>query len=1381
MAYEELVNLLQHVGKDPSRLIFEDELTGINNRRFLHNYFEYKVSWAELVEHPLSVLMMDVDEFKQINDKHGHDSGDQALVWVTGIIREVAGEHGVPIRYAGDEFVLLLPDTGKAAAMEVGERLLQCIRQKPCPLHEGKESLTVTLSVGVATAPDDAESGKALLQKADTALYYVKKSGRNGVANVAQLDLQKVSAKAALHQLEASNIAGRGLQLIEVAEAFKKFSRGENQFLVIRGGSGMGKTTFLETIRRNLSQSDVPVAKVSGLQQEVFHPYVLTTHLLAALLNLRPDKGAELLTTLPADQARSLSTLLPQLGSASPEEAKVQRENLCSTLVHFIPRIVDSRPLILLVDDLQFADEATLLVLRLVLEAREIPLFICGTSVETSQLLVGGQPVPLEGFCGGQNETLSIKQVELTPLNAADIAVHLKGIFPQLSLPDNVALDLERVSQGNPQFLAELIRKLVLDQKVALVGQRWVIEAFEEGYLPKSLEEIVRQKIAKLDEQSQQLLAQASTFGEDVSLSYLAGSSKAKEAEILDFVDNAVAQGLLSSDFQINDEAIRFRGKGIQEVTYGDIPDERKEELHGQLAGYQEALYQQGLLASAIPLVYHFTRSNDPEKGGKYELIQAEHDQKIFNSEEAQDYSGDLPDQPLDGPAGSRIPTVLRLFLTAVRSIKLYPPESRAIVTITHQLKEAINQVLEKHPRLNLAQKKAVLHVNGQKIETADFKPVADSFVESLTRVELEGVAFERGYSDQELKLLVEGLGRVERKMIDRRFWQRFAVEQGLRQIKIRQVRYKERLDHSTRATDLLTREEKLERQDLPLVQEILRSLLSTARNIKLYPASSKTVANSIEQMKEALQQGLTRRPALTFARVGAGLMVNGEKLDTTEFKSLAEGFLEFLPSVGLSSLTFLGPTSTQELQLFIEALGQPPGSGYTSEFWRSFSSEKGLSSILFDRRLYEIRDTKASGAKPSTPQVPAEEPAPPMPEAKAEAEASAGTLAELLLKGDRDEMLRIVAGLFEGYKGRDLANRRKAVELCRGTLERVPVGFQQPLTELVVEPLLTAFGEEPDAKLFGEIASLLHKMATSLILFGDYTLPCRILLQLQMRQKQLQESKDPKDARGGTLAKILSEKLEPATLQLVVGDLKSGDVERQQRAAQILGGLGKSTAPLMVDIIKQSDDLRVRQLAATLLKEQGTEAANHLKRELVLEINPHERIRILEVVDTVTKDVRNEFAYVLEGDNAQVHEAAFRLAERLNDKKLIELLIEFAKTAEAGLASAAIKCLGRLKPAGASTVLMTLLKSVKDTERVTACCRALGQIADPASIAPLAKILTPAGLFHFGRKWSPLVRATAAFALGQMSHPQATKMLAAHVNDQDPRIRKIARSRAKA
>jgi diguanylate cyclase (GGDEF)-like protein len=109
MKHEELINFLEFSGKDPSRLIFEDELTDIYNRRFLLHYFQHKISWTHLKQDPLSLIMMDVDHFKQVNDTYGHQTGDQVLVWIAGLLRDVAGENGMPIRYAGDEFMILLP------------------------------------------------------------------------------------------------------------------------------------------------------------------------------------------------------------------------------------------------------------------------------------------------------------------------------------------------------------------------------------------------------------------------------------------------------------------------------------------------------------------------------------------------------------------------------------------------------------------------------------------------------------------------------------------------------------------------------------------------------------------------------------------------------------------------------------------------------------------------------------------------------------------------------------------------------------------------------------------------------------------------------------------------------------------------------------------------------------------------------------------------------------------------------------------------------------------------------------------------------------------------------------------------------------------------
>ena len=171
MKYEELLQFLQHVGKDPSRLIFEDELTGIYNRRFLLNYFQHKIPWETLEDHPLSLILMDVDHFKKINDTYGHDAGDEVLVWIGALLREIAGEDGLPIRYAGDEFMILLPHGERREALNLGEMLLQRVREESLEVEKGGNRLKITVSIGVASAPGDARTGKGLIKKADTALY----------------------------------------------------------------------------------------------------------------------------------------------------------------------------------------------------------------------------------------------------------------------------------------------------------------------------------------------------------------------------------------------------------------------------------------------------------------------------------------------------------------------------------------------------------------------------------------------------------------------------------------------------------------------------------------------------------------------------------------------------------------------------------------------------------------------------------------------------------------------------------------------------------------------------------------------------------------------------------------------------------------------------------------------------------------------------------------------------------------------------------------------------------------------------------------------------------------------------------------------------------
>ena len=1436
MEYRDLLHFLQHVGTDPSRLIFEDELTGICNRRFLLNYLQHKVAWDSLESEPVSLLMMDVDHFKQINDTYGHDVGDQALIFVAGLMKEVSGENGFAIRYAGDEFMILMPGAEKEAVLKAGEQLIQRVHEEPIRPDEVESEVPITLSIGAASAPDDAQTGKALIQKADTALYYAKKSGRDRVANAGQVAPQDVFPKTILHQLDRATIAGRKTQLDRVSEALKKFSQRENQFLIIEGAHGMGKSEFLRTIHLNLAQSKIWQIAVDGIPQEGFRPYYMTTNILVEIMKQRPDKGVGILDDLTEKEINCLSYILPQLGEpedpSEQEDPKTQREELFATLVYFIPKLLDSRPLILLIDDLHFSDEATLLLLRRLLLRQDIPLFICGTAMDVQQGEIQGQPAPLERFSAAHDQELDIARVALTPLTATDIAQHFQRIFPQVRLPENFEEDLAQLTRGNPLFISKIQRKLVLDAKIALSGQQWCIEPLEEGYLPRSLEEIVTQTIAALDEESKRLLEHVSTFGENISLSMLASSSETRETKVLEFIDRAVEQGLISSEYQMNDDTIRFLSKRILDLTYGAIQEDRKQELHERIGTYQETLYAQHLLPSAATLAYHFQLSANQEKAQLYRESQQAYNDKIFRAEEAKHYTGEKlsdagpEDVPLDAAALAHVPAVIRALLTTVRNITLYPAGSQAILSTTGQLKESIDKILADNDCLNITQAEKALSVNGEPADVASYRSIAETFVQFMNRLQLQRVAFSRGLTEHELTVMLEAVGRTSGKMIDRRFWQRFAAEKGLPHVELKQVRYTtmaapdetfavpETLqeDASRAAPErdsatLLAADQGLDEQDLTQIPQITRCLLTASTNIKLYPLQSKVITHSIEELREALQTILDRRPALTLARVHEALLVNGQKVDTTDFKDMADGFFKLLETMGLKSLSFLQHFPTQELETFISALGQPPIEGFDSGFWDRLARNQGLSGILFDQRIYGILEEQVGvGTGQDEPfgeavagvalagkalagealgaqeiELDAEaDPAAPIAVGLEAArltnaflESAAERLSDFFLKGDEEHSRQIINQFFQKFTHQPPQIRTKVIQVCGSLLADLGLASQPRLVELLTDPLLLVLAEEEDPQLLGEIGALLSRTATNLIQFGDYRRASRILTHLRKLQQQLQEKEGEQAEPIGT---IFIPELEPETQRVLLEDLKSQEPTRLQEATQLLGSLGPVALPLLIEVIKQEDDLRLRQIAADLLSELGPEASRVLKRELVLEGFAEQRVRILEVIDSITRDLKTELAHALGDENPNVRRAAFRLVERLNDERLTSLLLNYAKHEDSTMAVAAIKSLGKIKATGAVDALVSLLDSAKETERLIACCRALGQIADPASIEPLAKIMAPEGFFSFRKKRSSLVRATGAFALAQISHPQAVEVLAGYVDDREWRVRQTAR-----
>jgi diguanylate cyclase (GGDEF)-like protein len=165
---------LEAANRELDRQSRSDHLTGVLNRRGFETQLKIALSSARRRNSPISVIMVDLDHFKQVNDTHGHDVGDQVIRHLSDTLRQRVRDSDIVARLGGEEFVVMLPDTDAKGAQILAEELVKVVASRQAPVA-GK----VTISAGVSELNMKLEDLAEMLKGADEALYVAKRSGRN--------------------------------------------------------------------------------------------------------------------------------------------------------------------------------------------------------------------------------------------------------------------------------------------------------------------------------------------------------------------------------------------------------------------------------------------------------------------------------------------------------------------------------------------------------------------------------------------------------------------------------------------------------------------------------------------------------------------------------------------------------------------------------------------------------------------------------------------------------------------------------------------------------------------------------------------------------------------------------------------------------------------------------------------------------------------------------------------------------------------------------------------------------------------------------------------------------------------------------------------------
>ncbi len=425
-------------------------------------------------------------------------------------------------------------------------------------------------------------------------------------------------------------------------EATNRAIKGDGGIVFLHGEAGIGKTRLARELGAYARSQGMQV--LSGRCPALFRmdgvpPYVLWEEVIKDYLETcTPEQLFRVIGSYPIEVSKLVPELrqkfgtFPQSFPLSPEHS---RDRLFEAVTQFITNISRETPLLVILDDLQWTDESSLLMLQyLARGVHKDALLLLGAYRDTYV----DEKHPLSSVLTELNRERLLHTVPLKRMSFEDVSEMIKRIIGQDEIPKEFCDLVFEKTRGNPFFVEEVIRSLKEEEIIFLEGNNWRIKEVSGIKFPRTVKNVIKKRISRLDDESLQVMTMASFIGKDFTLEALRSITGTNEERLSETMDKLLQTGLFKQGVVRGEDVCSFADIIVRDVVHEEVGHFKRKKLHGVVGHALEKLYAKEIQDHLGELALHFLESGDKEKALDYFLKAGDNAANIYANAEAASY-----------------------------------------------------------------------------------------------------------------------------------------------------------------------------------------------------------------------------------------------------------------------------------------------------------------------------------------------------------------------------------------------------------------------------------------------------------------------------------------------------------------------------------------------------------------------------------------------------------------------------------------------------------------------------------------------------------------------------------------------------------------------